>query len=205
MAYRSKLCAVCSYATRAQPVAPRFWKCIDKSGPVPVHRPDLGACWIWTGARCSNGYGEMSVNCKHVNTHRIAWKLRFGPIPDDLSVLHRCDNRGCCRPDHLFLGTDLDNQRDCVAKGRSNRGEAHGLAKLTWVIVREMRRLYAAGIDNVEIGRRFGVNPRYVWEITTGKRWQEPVFSGDQPFSERVAAAKALLGDEFALLRGADN
>lgn len=92
--------------------APRFWASVQKSD----------SCWTWTGRRYPGGYGEFSV--KHVNyrAHRVSWMLNVGPIPDGLLVCHHCDNRLCVRPDHLFLGTDKDNQTDAIRKGRHARG-----------------------------------------------------------------------------------
>jgi hypothetical protein len=82
-----------------------------------------GECWEWAGSLDSDGYGQMTVSSelsssRKLKSHRVAWILAHGPIPVGLGVLHRCDNRRCCRPDHLFLGTQIDNMRDCVSKGR---------------------------------------------------------------------------------------
>lgn len=79
-------------------------------------------CWEWQGPlRNLNGYGAAHLDGKHMLAHRVAWILWGREIPADLFLLHRCDNRLCVRPDHLFLGTHLDNMRDAVAKGRSRR------------------------------------------------------------------------------------
>ena len=82
-------------------------------------------CWLWIGHRNRfNGYGYMRTNeGKHVLAHRASWALSHGDIPAGFSVLHKCDNRLCVRPDHLFLGTQSDNVRDMVEKGR-HRGRA---------------------------------------------------------------------------------
>jgi len=103
----------------------RFWAKVDKQGPIPAHRPELGPCWPWTGAVPKrSGYGRFNTGVKRaghwvvVNAHRYSWKLHNGPVPDGLCVLHRCDNKPCVRPDHLFVGTKGDNNRDMVAKGR---------------------------------------------------------------------------------------
>lgn len=78
-----------------------------------------GECWLWTGYVNSFGYGTINVAKVQWKTHRLAWFLANGPIPDGLLVLHRCDTPACCRVDHLFLGTSLDNNRDRDAKRRN--------------------------------------------------------------------------------------
>jgi hypothetical protein len=83
-------------------------------------------CWEWAGARNSDGYGKSYAGSGYRMAHRVAWESSFGPIPDGLFVLHRCDNPPCVRPDHLFLGTNTDNVRDSVAKGRAaNQRKTH--------------------------------------------------------------------------------
>lgn len=107
--------------------ADRFWSRVDVGAP--------NACWEWQGARDSFGYGQAREA-----THRTAWALTHGPIPSGMCVCHRCDNPPCCNPDHLFLGTRADNNRDRHAKGRSanlERGERHPQAGLTAAKVSE--------------------------------------------------------------------
>lgn len=86
----------------------RFWAKVRKSD----------GCWPWIKSRQPYGYGRFNYQGKQVQAHRVAWILTNGPIPDDLCVLHSCDNPPCCNPDHLFLGTKGDNNRDCIRKGR---------------------------------------------------------------------------------------
>jgi hypothetical protein len=76
-------------------------------------------CWEWTGARNWKGYGVLRVDERNQLAHRIAYQLAYGETPFDLYVLHHCDNPGCVRPDHLFLGTLADNNADMRAKGRN--------------------------------------------------------------------------------------
>lgn len=76
-------------------------------------------CWLWTGHLSDWGYGTLHVgNGKEVKAHRLAWELAYGPIPPKMHVCHRCDVTSCVNPAHLFLGTNADNMRDCLAKGR---------------------------------------------------------------------------------------
>ena len=92
----------------------RFWNKVRKNDG-----PD--ACWVWIGARRGPGeqYGSFNMDGATVHAHRLSWQIHFGAIPNGLHVLHRCDNRPCIRPSHLFLGTPLDNTRDMWQKGRA--------------------------------------------------------------------------------------
>lgn len=79
---------------------------------------DSNGCWNWERRLRRNGYGSLSVNYKNISAHRMAYEVFVGRIPDSLCVCHKCDNRRCINPDHLFLGTRKDNMQDCKAKGR---------------------------------------------------------------------------------------
>lgn len=107
-------------------LAEKFWPKVEKAEP--------DGCWEWKANRDRGGYGRMTVAGtprKIDSAHRVAWQLTNGPIPDGLWVLHRCDNRGCVNPAHLFLGTRTDNVRDMMAKGRDNIVRAKALAART--------------------------------------------------------------------------
>ncbi len=82
-------------------------------------------CWEWTGG-LTEGYGMIRFNYENFYAHRISWIIENGEIPDNLLILHKCDNRLCVNPKHLFLGTIADNMKDKVKKGRQARGETHG-------------------------------------------------------------------------------
>lgn len=101
--------------------AERFWSHVVVRG--------ANECWEWTASvrqGRDGGYGMFWVDGKCWGAHRVSWTLHFGPIPDGLCVLHRCDNRPCQNPGHLFLGTKKDNNRDKSAKGRHhNQQKAH--------------------------------------------------------------------------------
>lgn len=96
-----------------------------EDGSMPV--PECG-CWIWLGARRAKRYGQLRFNQKHLAAHRAAWVVYRGEIPEGLHVLHKCDTPLCINPDHLFLGTHLDNMEDKETKGRGNHaaGERNG-------------------------------------------------------------------------------
>jgi len=97
----------------------RFWSKVDKSGG-----PD--ACWPWTRKRTHDGYGVFALrNGKQHPAHRIAWELTNGEILHGLLACHHCDNRLCCNPVHLFLGTVRDNALDASRKGRLSCGDRH--------------------------------------------------------------------------------
>lgn len=123
-----------------------FWNKVNKDGSVPAHMPHLGKCWEWTAAKHKQGYGIFGRSNERL-AHRISWILINGKIPNNLFVLHSCDNPSCVNPDHLFLGTDLDNAQDRDNKARCvwPKGEKHSCSKLTDKQVLEIREIYASG------------------------------------------------------------
>ena len=92
----------------------RFWKYTAKADP--------DQCWLWTGYKSGSGYGSLKIDGKQRSAHRLSWELAHGPVPDGLSVLHRCDNPICVNPGHLWLGTPRQNMEDMAAKGRGRTG-----------------------------------------------------------------------------------
>ena len=92
-------------------------------------------CLVWQAGCFSDGYGQFRLGDKSVRAHRAAWEIGRGPIPDDLFVLHKCDNPKCVFVKHLFLGTNLDNVHDMMAKRRQARGDAHS-ARMSEVAAR---------------------------------------------------------------------
>jgi hypothetical protein len=135
-----------------------------------VNRTDR--CWEWTGALMQTGYGAIRIGNRTRTTHRVAWELTYGAIPDGMFVCHRCDNRRCCNPSHLFLGTNQDNMRDASAKGRLKgigrptlRGERHHQCRLTDKQVVVIRQLWADGHSQAAIARTVGHSPSQINNI----------------------------------------
>ena len=132
-------------------------------------------CWEWTKARNNRGYGMLSIGGRSMLAHRVSWEFANGPIPPGMHVLHRCDNPGCVRPGHLFLGTPADNVADMLAKGRGRapKGENHKRAKLTEADVLKIRALVASGMSQRQAGEGFGVSGQAVGSIVRGETWRQ--------------------------------
>lgn len=133
-------------------------------------------CIEWNGSRNRGGYGTVGLNGKIMITSRIAWELRYGEIPAGMFVLHRCDNRCCINPDHLFLGTQQDNIADMKRKGRAKSGGARGKqlpqTKISEDDARSIRAMYASGCKQKELAHKFGVTQSAVSMIVTGRNWK---------------------------------
>lgn len=151
-----------------------FWPKVDKSGE----------CWEWMAYIRPAGYGQVGIprTRRTIDAHRASWIIHNGLIPDGLFVCHHCDNKACVRPDHLFLGTNLDNLRDAAKKGiikrTRARGERSGNCKLTDAQVAEIRRRHRVvhparrtGSSSSELAAEFGVTPQYVGQIVS-RKWR---------------------------------
>lgn len=201
-----------------------FWKRVNKDGPTPSHRPELGPCWVWTGSlgprKSSCHYGTTMVKRKTVRAHRVSWCLANGDVPDGLCVLHHCDNTRCVRPSHLFLGTPTDNMMDKCAKGRQSRGkdvaaknpakgEHNGFARLTVEQVEGILRDRAAGLRLEDIAKKVNVTTtqvsricrRVYWRhvsVPDGVRIRENLKGANNPASKLTDAMVRIIREEYA-------
>jgi len=141
----------------------------------------MTGCWLWSGS--DNGrYGLIRHDGKQRKAHRVAYELHRGAIPEGLVVMHKCDVTVCVNPDHLALGTQLDNIRDRDRKGRQvpnyPRGELNGQAKLKSSDVLIIRAMAGEGWKVGKIAQAFKVSHSMISAITAGKRWAH--ISGEQ-------------------------
>jgi hypothetical protein len=150
-----------------QPRAEAFWKKVRLVSP--------GECWEWTGYVNKHGYGVTSWDQKSMLSHRKAYKLTTGALPDDGKVLcHTCDNPPCCNPAHLFVGTGSENMQDSIAKGRFRRacGDANGKTKLLTPAVLDVRARFSRGETQTEISRELNINRSTVRNIVHRRTWK---------------------------------
>lgn len=145
----------------------------------------MSDCIRAKGALNDKGYGSVWRGGRSIGAHRAAWEDANGPIPAGMNICHRCDVTWCVNPEHLFLGTQSDNMRDAVAKGRRTppdmRGERGVSAKLSVVQVRDIFARRRAGEGRNALAREFRVSGPTITHIMTGKNWRVlglPVFMG---------------------------
>jgi hypothetical protein len=128
-------------------------------------------CWEWAHVSAGDdGYGRFNTGEKVDKAHRVSWTLYVGPVPDGMFVLHKCDNRKCVNPDHLFLGDNAANMADMKAKGRGRglRGENHKMAKLTDQQAKKVLEKALSGENQKQIAREFNISHQLVSAIKTG-------------------------------------
>lgn len=168
-----------------RPAEDRFW---------PNVRKYKSGCWLYNGGKAKNGYGMFKATSKSGGkifyAHRFSYELHIGAIPDGMCVCHTCDVRNCVNPEHLWLGTNYDNQQDKIKKGRQNyaygeksgsrtcpesvpRGEKHSLAKLNRNAVLYIRKLSKLKkVSGSLICESFGISRATLYAILRGRVWK---------------------------------
>ncbi len=144
-----------------------FWDRVDRTGD----------CWLWKRGRTKKGYGELKIYGKTWYAHRLSWSITNGEITAGIKVLHRCDNPPCVNPDHLFLGTSLDNTRDMISKGRDCPpptfiGANHPRAILTEDQAMDILNRADPKKRNLSaLAREYHISLQSVSRIARGKSW----------------------------------
>lgn len=150
----------------------RFWSRVNKDGPF-IERLN-SQCWLWTAGKFSSGYGTVRVHGKNKRTHHAAYFYTYGVWPT-LSLLHQCDIRTCCNPEHLKEGTNAENSAEMVARNRQAQGEKAGNVKLTTDQVMEIRQHYVRysrenGLPS--LAQKYAVSPSTIGRIVQGESWK---------------------------------
>ena len=139
----------------------RFWPRVSFGGKRD--------CWNWHGLLDGGGYGRFFLfGRKMIGAHRMSWILENGEVHAGLFVLHHCDNKLCCNPHHLWLGTLNDNNQDMVRKGRQACGETHGRAKLSDADVEVLRQRRKNGDTLRVLAENYGILEKSVCRIARG-------------------------------------
>jgi len=137
----------------------RFFKYVQKTD----------TCWNWIGLKAPNGYGRLSVGGRKGGmkyAHRISWALFNGEIPEGLLVCHHCDNRECVNPDHLFVGTYDDNNKDRIRKGRRCQNMPQTKINFSQVLI---SRMTYPMFTQKRLAQKFNVTKNAIWQIIHGK------------------------------------
>ena len=138
-----------------------FWSKVD------IKSKDV--CWNWKAGR-SNDYGSFRLDNKTMHASRASWIITNGSILDNKLVLHKCDNKLCCNPDHLYLGTQSDNMRDKVERNPGNSGAGYHHAKLCGEEIRLIRKTYKENKGKIlqsALAKLFGVSPATISKVTS--------------------------------------
>ncbi len=141
-----------------------FWLRVEQRNP--------DQCWLWSGSKTKDGYGQFGGRRRRVYAHRFSWELHNGPIPKGMNILHECDQTNCVNPNHLFLGTQADNVRDMIKKSRQAVGEQLPQSILSESDVKEIRRLHATNRFSLSrLGKMFNTVHTNIWHIVNRRSW----------------------------------
>ena len=170
-------CPNCGNTMRASGKGPHMPRCLNPYREIETFNAKVKVgsdsdCWLWAGAKQRAGYGHFrNQSGKTITASRFAYELAYGCIAAGMHVLHRCDNRACVNPAHLFLGTHEENMRDMRKKGRGTCGVKNKSAKITEAQAREILALKGAA-KSKDLAQKYGLNYGAINAIWKGKAWR---------------------------------
>jgi hypothetical protein len=136
-------------------------------------KPDKNGCIKWKGWKNDDGYGKFSIDKKYKFAHRYAYELLVGKIPEGKNVLHKCDVRDCCNTEHLYIGTQHENNKDSHQRNRrSSKGSKNGYAKLKEKDVLWIKSMFNK-ISCASLSRMFNVSESCIHDIKHGRSWKD--------------------------------
>jgi hypothetical protein len=145
----------------------RFWRNIDRRG--------LDECWPWL-AGTTSGYGQIRFRKEKLGAHVLSYRLAHGTVPLGKMVLHRCGNRICCNPNHLYAGTYAQNTNDAVGHGTHKcgfgLGDQHKSARLRAVDIPAIRKALTKGESQRSVAAKFGVAQQTISHVAHGRTWK---------------------------------
>ena len=176
----------------------RFFSKVDKTD----------TCWVWKASiRGNSGYGAFKINGKVKSAHRVSWEIyNEKKIPDGLLVCHKCNNRLCVNPEHLYVGTYVDNTRDAIRDGVRDHykyvyGEKVGTAKLSEDNILEVVRLYEKGLSHKEIAKKLKVDRSTIGDVLRGRTWKHIDRKIFKHYSKKKSKCPKLLEEEVLSIR----
>jgi hypothetical protein len=147
---------------------------------------DLGDCIEWTGPKTNAGYGVLGLggrNGKDYLAHRLSYEQKYGEIPEGLCACHKCDNRWCVNPDHIFIGTKKDNTHDALRKHRLSCGEDNNLSKLKESDVIDIHSMATSGVMQKTIMAKYNITRTTIYMIKNQQSWRH-LWNTKEVFSE---------------------
>jgi len=173
----------------------RFWDKVN----VPKDWAEKDQCWKWNGLLfIKTNYGSFSFNGKNLKAHRFSYEIHYGPIPEGLDFMHKCDNRKCVNPNHLKVGSRKENMEDCVEKGRSKFGSKNNMSKLTENNIIDIinKSLNGTYTNRNQVINDYKISLSELSNILCGKRWTHITSNFTQQEIEKV---KYLLGCRLSI------
>ena len=142
----------------------RFWSKVDIKSSED--------CWNWKAGKFASGYGQFKAQGKNLKSHRVAWELLKGPISEGKQCLHKCDNRECCNVDHLYIGTQSNNNLDMHTRNPGQYGRVSRVGSDGIILI---RKLYNEGVSVKDIAKRFDHGVRHIRKICKGEVGQSTI------------------------------